>query len=69
MVFMVLFFSTIQGNFVGLKNLGATCYVNTFLQLWFHNPTVRRAVYEWRDSASDDEYSEFYLFMMVNCLF
>lgn len=38
-----------EGHFVGLKNLGATCYVNTFLQLWFHNERVRRAVYEWRD--------------------
>ncbi|KIR98682.1 hypothetical protein L804_04261 [Cryptococcus deuterogattii 2001/935-1] len=29
----------------GLKNLGATCYANAFLQLWFHNIPFRNAVY------------------------
>ncbi|KAE8539220.1 hypothetical protein D1P53_004316 [Cryptococcus gattii VGV] len=29
----------------GLKNLGATCYANAFLQLWFHNVPFRNAVY------------------------
>ena len=34
-------------NFVGLTNLGATCYINCLLQLWFHNPSFRKAIYSW----------------------
>ncbi|ODN97958.1 hypothetical protein I350_07595 [Cryptococcus amylolentus CBS 6273] len=29
----------------GLRNLGATCYANAFLQLWFHDVPFRNAVY------------------------
>ncbi|XP_035696880.1 ubiquitin carboxyl-terminal hydrolase 48-like [Branchiostoma floridae] len=36
-----------EGSFVGLKNLGATCYVNTFLQVWFHNQEFRSAMYQY----------------------
>ncbi|XP_072239063.1 ubiquitin carboxyl-terminal hydrolase 48 isoform X2 [Leuresthes tenuis] len=34
-----------KNTFVGLTNLGATCYVNTFLQVWFHNLELRRSLY------------------------
>ncbi|KAM7427191.1 Ubiquitin carboxyl-terminal hydrolase 48 [Porites harrisoni] len=36
-----------ENAFVGLRNLGATCYVNTLLQVWFHNPTFRSAMYKY----------------------
>lgn len=40
-----------QTESVGLVNLGATCYVNSLLQMWFHNLPFRDAVLRWRPIA------------------
>ncbi|XP_068097687.1 ubiquitin carboxyl-terminal hydrolase 48 isoform X2 [Hyperolius riggenbachi] len=41
-----------KNTFVGLTNLGATCYVNTFVQVWFLNLELRRALYLYENSLS-----------------
>jgi ubiquitin carboxyl-terminal hydrolase 48 len=33
---------------VGIKNLGATCYLNSLLQIWFRNLEFRRIIYEYK---------------------
>ncbi|XP_028920775.1 ubiquitin carboxyl-terminal hydrolase 48 isoform X6 [Ornithorhynchus anatinus] len=42
-----------KNTFVGLTNLGATCYVNTFLQVWFLNLELRQALYLCPSTCSD----------------
>ncbi|VDN57650.1 unnamed protein product [Dracunculus medinensis] len=32
----------------GLVNLGNSCYVNSFLQIFFNDPFFRRCIYDWR---------------------
>ncbi|KAM8927094.1 ubiquitin carboxyl-terminal hydrolase 48 isoform 3-T3 [Pelodytes ibericus] len=39
-----------KNTFVGLTNLGATCYVNTFVQVWFLNMEFRRALYLYENA-------------------
>uniref|UniRef100_A0A1A8JP84 Ubiquitin carboxyl-terminal hydrolase 48 n=3 Tax=Nothobranchius TaxID=28779 RepID=A0A1A8JP84_NOTKU len=43
-----------KNTFVGLTNLGATCYVNTFLQVWFHNLELRRSLYQFHNSRAEE---------------
>ena len=44
-----------QTSLSGLKNLGNTCYVNSFLQIWFHNVRFRQALYEWDPDQDEEE--------------
>ncbi|KAI5119495.1 hypothetical protein M0805_009519 [Coniferiporia weirii] len=40
---------------VGLKNLGATCYANAFLQVWFQDLAFRSGVYRCQPSLSNHQ--------------
>ena len=41
-------------GYVGLKNQGATCYMNSMLQSLFHTPAFRTLVYEMPTTGSED---------------
>ncbi|XP_013611723.1 PREDICTED: ubiquitin carboxyl-terminal hydrolase 13 isoform X1 [Brassica oleracea var. oleracea] len=42
-----------ETGFVGLKNQGATCYMNSLLQTLYHIPYFRKAVYHMPTTESD----------------
>jgi ubiquitin C-terminal hydrolase len=44
---------SIRNGPTGIKNLGATCYLNSFLQIWFHNILFRDAIYRYKVKAND----------------
>ncbi|KAG0048766.1 hypothetical protein BGZ83_006323 [Gryganskiella cystojenkinii] len=46
--------SRLDGFPVGLKNLGATCYANASLQVWFHDPAFRDCIYRCEPKAYVD---------------
>ncbi|KAF9907802.1 hypothetical protein EC991_010494 [Linnemannia zychae] len=56
----------------GMKNLGATCYANSLLQVWFHDLSFRDVIYRSRfsteaDKSLDSLYQLQYLFAHLDC--
>jgi hypothetical protein len=42
----------VKTTYVGLRNQGATCYLNSLLQTLFMTPEFRSALFSWRSSSS-----------------
>lgn len=40
-------FQMSEANYKGLPNIGATCYINSFIQTLFMTPEFRDRIYEW----------------------
>ena len=46
--------ANIYTGYVGLKNQGATCYMNSYLQALFHLPAFRRIIYNIPTTGTED---------------
>eukprot|EP01080_Neovahlkampfia_damariscottae_P002445 gene2445-3155_t len=44
-----------SSRYVGLKNQGATCYLNSLIQSLFMTPPFRRSVFQWRYNLEKDK--------------
>ena len=53
-----------QCNYVGLKNAGATCYMNSVIQQLFLIPGIKESLLSIDDEDSDED-SLFFQFQMV----
>jgi ubiquitin C-terminal hydrolase len=42
-------------GFVGLKNQGATCYLNSLIQSLYMTPIFRKAIFSWRYDKENDK--------------
>ncbi|KAI0345367.1 cysteine proteinase [Trametopsis cervina] len=49
---------------VGLKNLGATCYANAYLQVWFQDIPFRRGVFKCQPNHHEEKFEESPIFQL-----
>ncbi|KAF9303117.1 hypothetical protein BGZ74_004312 [Mortierella antarctica] len=50
-----------DGRPAGMKNLGATCYANSLLQVWFHDPEFRKSIYSCEFEQSGDKFCNLFM--------
>lgn len=56
-------------GFVGLKNLGCICYMNSIFQQLYMIPTFRKAIIEVEDRKADEQPDDQNVLLQVKCIF